>query len=96
MAPCKEEIYLNFPGRYKLPKGKCLKCRSYVYGLKQSTARWHELFSGWLSQHGFENLDTDGVTFIKQKTNTDKSVSKIMLSIHVEDKETEEAASMGG
>jgi len=85
LAPCKEDIYLNFPGRYKLPKGKCLKCRSYVYGLKQSAARWHELFSGWLSQHGFENLDTDGVTFIKQQTNADKSVSKIMLSIHVDD-----------
>merc|ERR1712230_188021 len=64
LAPCKEDIYLNFPGRYKLPKGKCLKCRSYVYGLKQSAARWHELFSGWLSQHGFENLDTDGVTCV--------------------------------
>jgi len=64
LAPCKEDIYLNFPGRYKLPKGKCLKCRSYVYGLKQSAARWHELFSGWLSQHGFENLDTDGSTRI--------------------------------
>ena len=85
LAPCKEDIYLNFPGRYKLPKGKCLKCRSYVYGLKQSAARWHELFSGWLSQHGFENLDTDGVTFIKKQTNADKSVSKIMLSIHVDD-----------
>ena len=85
MAPCKEDIYLNFPGRYRLPRGKCLKCRSYVYGLKQSAARWHELFSTWLKDYGFQNLDEDGVTFIKRQRDRHGAESKIVLSMHVDD-----------
>ena len=85
MAPCKEDIYINFPGRYRLPPGKCLKCRSYVYGLKQSAARWHELFSGWLIKYGFTNLDDDGVTFMKRQHNAEGTESKIILSMHVDD-----------
>ena len=85
MAPCKEEIYLKFPGRYRLPRGKCFKCRSYVYGLKQSAARWHELFSTWLKDYGFENLDEDGVTFIKRQRDQHGTESKIVLSMHVDD-----------
>ena len=85
MAPCKEDIYLNFPGRYRLPPGKCLKCRSYVYGLRQSAARWHELFSGWLKTYGFTNLDDDGVTYIKRQHNDTRPDSKIILSMHVDD-----------
>jgi hypothetical protein len=27
MSPCKEDIYLNLPGRYRLPKGKVLKLK---------------------------------------------------------------------
>ena len=85
MAPCKEDIYLNFPGKYRLPPGKCLKCRSYVYGLKQSAARWHELFSGWLKAYGFTNLDDDGVTYIKCQPGPHGQQSKIVLSMHVDD-----------
>jgi hypothetical protein len=36
MAPCKEDIYLNLPGKYRLPKEKVLKLKKYIYGLHQS------------------------------------------------------------
>jgi len=73
------------PGRYKLPPGKALKCKKLLYGLKQSAFGWHEMISGWLLEHGFENLDTDGVTFKKETTKIDGTVSKIILTIHVDD-----------
>ena len=44
-APCNEDIYLNLPGKYRLPKGKVLKLRKYIYGLKQSAAHWHKVFA---------------------------------------------------
>jgi len=76
---------MNLPGRYKLPPGKALKCKKLLYGLKQSGFGWHEMISGWLLQHGFENLDTDDVTFKKETTKLDGTVSKILLTIHVND-----------
>ena len=33
MAPCKEDMYLRLPGRYKLPNGNVLELRKYIYGL---------------------------------------------------------------
>jgi len=81
LTPCKEPVYTNLPGRYKLPPEKALKCKKLLYGLKQS----HEMISGWLLEHGFENLDTDGVTFKKETTKLDRTISKILLTIHVDD-----------
>ena len=34
-----------------------------LYGLKQSAFGRHEMISGWLVDHGFENLDSNGLTF---------------------------------
>jgi len=85
LAPCTEPVYMNLPGRYKLPPGKALKCIKLLYGLKQSAFGWHEMISGWLVDHGFENLDSDGVTFKKEKKNKNGTTSKILLTIHVDD-----------
>jgi len=85
LAPCKEPVYMNLPGSYKLLPGKAFKCKKMLYGLKQSAFGWHEMISGWLLEHGFENLDTDGVTFKKETTKLDGTVSKILLTIHVDD-----------
>jgi hypothetical protein len=76
---------MNLPRRYKLPPGKALKCIKLLYGLKQSAFGWHEMISGWLVVHGFENLDSDGVTFKKEKKNKNGTTSKILLTIHVDD-----------
>jgi len=45
----------------------------------------HEMLSGWLLEHGFENLNTDGVTFKTETTKLEGTVSKILLTIHVDD-----------
>ena len=66
LAPCKEPVYMNLPGRYKLSTGKALKCQKLLYRLKQNAFGWHEMISGWLLEHSFENLDTNGVTFKKK------------------------------
>jgi hypothetical protein len=68
MSPCKEDIYINLPSRYRLPKGKVLKLKKYIYRLRQSAFHWHQLFSKWLANHGFENIDSDGVTWVKTDT----------------------------
>ena len=36
-------------------------------------------------KHGFENLDSDGVTFKKEIKKKNGKVSKILLTIHVDD-----------
>jgi len=43
------------------------------------------MISGWLIDHGFENLDSNGVTFKKEKKNKNGTISKILLMIHVDD-----------
>jgi len=43
------------------------------------------MISGWLLEHGFENLDIVGVMFKKETTKPDGTVSKILLTIHVDD-----------
>ena len=85
MAPCEEPIYLNLPGRYRLPKGKALKCLRYIYGLRQSAAHWHKLFSKWLKDYGFENIDSDGVTWSMTGKKSDGTPSKLLLTVHVDD-----------
>jgi len=73
LASCKDPVYMNLPGRYKLLTGKAFKCKK-LHGLKQSAVGRHEMISGWLLEHGFENLDTDGVTFKKETTKQDGTV----------------------
>ena len=84
-APCKEDIYLNLPGKYRLPPGKVLKLRKYIYGLRQSAAHWHKMFAKWLADYGFVNIDSDGVTWMKEGKRDDGSPSKLLLTIHVDD-----------
>jgi len=84
LLPCKEPVHMNLPGRYKLPTVKAFKCKKLLYALKQSAFEWHEMISGWLLEHGFENLDTDGVMFEKAMTKQDGTVSKLLITIHVD------------
>jgi hypothetical protein len=85
MSPCKEDIYLNLPGRYRLPKGRVLKLKKYIYGLRQSAFHWHQLFAKWLANYGFENIDSDGVTWVKNGTKECGSSNKLLLTVHVDD-----------
>jgi len=85
MAPRQEPVCMNLPGRYRLPDGKALRCLKLLYGLKQSAYGFHEPISAWLKDHGFQDLDTDGVTYIKEVKKADGTMSKIILTIHVDD-----------
>jgi len=85
MAPCKEPVYMNLPGRYRLPSGKALRCLKLLYGLKQSAYGFHELISGWSKDHVFKNLNTDGVTFMEEVTQANGTKSKIILTFHFDD-----------
>ena len=84
MALCKEPVYMNLPGQYRLPNGKALRCLKLLYGLKQSAYGFYELISGWLKSR-IQKLDTDGVTFMKEVKKADGTTSKILLTIHVDD-----------
>ena len=85
LAECKEDVFIRLPGKYRLPKGKTLKCRRLLYGLKQSASGWNQMFSKWLTEYGFYNIDGDGVTYVKTAKNEQGADSKILLSIHVDD-----------
>jgi len=83
-AECKERVFINLPGKYRLPKGKMLQCRRLIYDLNQAAHGWDQMFVKWLLDYGFVNVDNDGFTFVKNAKKDDGSVSKILLSIHVD------------
>ena len=82
---CKEDIYIQLPGEYRLPKGKVIKLLGMQYGLKNAAYAWNEHFNDWMKKHGFDNVDGDGVTFIKRKINSDSRVSRMIVGMHVDD-----------
>jgi len=84
-AECKERIYINLPGKYRLIKGKVLQCRRLIYGLKQAAHGWNQMLVKWLLNYVFINVSNNGVTFVKNVKKDDGSVSKILLSIRVDD-----------
>jgi hypothetical protein len=43
------------------------------------------MFSKWLVNYGFTNIDEDGVTYVKTQKDQAGKESKILLSIHVDD-----------
>jgi len=85
MALCKEPVYMNLPGRYRLPNGKALRCLKLLYSLKQSAHGFHEPIFGWLKDDGFKNLDSDGEVFMKEVKKTNSTTSEIILTICVDD-----------
>jgi hypothetical protein len=44
-APCTDQVYLNFPGKYRLHKGKDFKCLKLIYGLQQAATGWNKMFA---------------------------------------------------
>ena len=82
---CKEDIYIQLPGEYRLPKGKVLKLRKMLYGLKNSAYAWSDHFNQWMHRHGYTNINGDCVTFSKIKVRDDGTVSRIIIGMHVDD-----------
>ena len=79
-----ERVYIDLPGKCRLPKSKVLQCRRLFYGLKQVAHGWNQLYVKWLIDNGFTNINKDSVVFVKNVRKDDGSFSKIRLSIHVD------------
>jgi len=79
-----ERVYIYLPGKCRLPKGKVLQCRRFIYGLKQVAHGWNQLYVKWLIDYGLTNIINDSVVFVKNVRKDDGSFSKIRLSIHVD------------
>ncbi|HSQ51075.1 MAG TPA: DNA N-6-adenine-methyltransferase, partial [Nitrospiraceae bacterium] len=76
-APLEEDIFLSIPEGMTLlgeegsiPAGHVLKLLKGLPGLRQSGRNWHELFTAWLIQHGFEPTASDSCIFIKRQNGT--------------------------
>jgi hypothetical protein len=86
--PDSEMLYMKPPPNFiKLCKlcdipyisGQVLQLNKCIYGLKQASRYWNEMFSNALSQLGFESLThVDPCCFINRKTNC-------VIVIHVDD-----------
>ena len=53
--------------------------RKMLYGLKNSAFAWNEHFTKWMKDHGFTNVDGDGVTFVKIENQWDGSTNKMIV-----------------
>ena len=47
-----------------------------LYGLKNSAAAWSDPINAWMTEHGYENIDGNGVTFVNTRR---------QQSLHVDD-----------
>ncbi len=74
---CKEEIIIRLPGQYSLSNDKVLRLRKMLYGLKYSVFVWNEHFTKWMKNHGFTNVDGDGVTFVKIENQWNGTTNKL-------------------
>jgi len=82
---CKEKIFVQMPGEYRLPPGKVLRCLKYQYGLKNSALPWNEHLNAWMARHGYTNVDGDCVTFMKSVHRDNGTKSRIIIGMHVDD-----------
>ena len=82
---CKEDIFIQLPGEYRLPVGKVLKLKKMLYGLKNSAAAWSDHINSCMVAHGYKNVDGDGVTFVKSKNHSNGRSSGTIIGLHVDD-----------
>ncbi len=81
----KEEIYIRLSGQHSLPDGKGFRLHKMLYGPKNSAFVWNEHLTKWMKEHGFNNVDGGGVTFVKIDNQRNGSTSKLIIAIHVND-----------
>jgi len=67
LAECKDRVYINLPGKYRLPKGRVLQCQRLIYGQKQAVHSWNQMFVKWLLDYGGINLDNNAVTLFERQ-----------------------------
>ncbi|MBW0479107.1 hypothetical protein O181_018822 [Austropuccinia psidii MF-1] len=76
-----EEIYVEAPSEFRLhPKGKVMKLKKAMYGLKQADRFWWSHFRKVMTEMGFQVEDLEQSLYFCKKGNL-----KIYVRIHVDD-----------
>jgi len=80
----RDNIYLAPPEGFEhlVPRGKCLRLRRSLYGLKQASHLYHKKLQRWLLKYGFEQADDEG-TLYRYINKTTKET--MILSMYVDD-----------
>lgn len=73
-----EDVYMKPPQGVEVPKGKVLKLRKSLYGLKQSPRCWNLKFHGVMTKLGFHRSDAEPCLYIKS---SNQSISIIVLYV---------------
>lgn len=77
----KENIYMSIPeGFVNESKGKVLKLKKAIYGLKQSSLVWYEKVKDCLCKQGFKNSELEPCLFHKTSGNV-----KVIVTVYVDD-----------
>ncbi|KAL2251379.1 UNVERIFIED_CONTAM: Retrovirus-related Pol polyprotein from transposon RE1 [Sesamum indicum] len=75
-----EDIYMEPPQGYEIPKGKVCKLEKSLYGLKQASRKWNEEFTTKVSEFGFVQCSHDHCLFVKGS-----GLNLIALLVYVDD-----------
>ena len=80
-ADLDEEIYMECPVGFKLPKGmNCVRLLKALYGLKQAGRLWHQLLKKVLIDMEFKPAEEDTCLFVHECNG-----KTTMLGVHVDD-----------
>lgn len=79
MADIEEEVYLKPPSCFPNPKGKFMRLKKCLYGLKQSGRRWNAHLTASLRSLGFAPTSADPCLYIR----TDGSLA--LIAFYVDD-----------
>ena len=78
-----EEVYMKIPPRMYInggAEGKVLRLKGALYGLKQSSHVWQEMFRKFMISEGFTQCVMDTCIYMRGEAD-----SRIILGIHVDD-----------
>ena len=64
-ANLQEEIYMEAPPSFDIPKGHVLKLLKGMYGMKQGGRVWYIDFSGTLLELGYSRTEVDHAIFVR-------------------------------
>jgi hypothetical protein len=64
-ADLKEDLYMEPPPGFEVPKGHVLKLKKGVYGTKQGGHVWYEDMRGTLSELGYTRMEVDHAVFVR-------------------------------
>jgi hypothetical protein len=60
----KEDLYMEAPPSFEIPKGHILKLKKGMYGTKQGSRIWYEDMRGTLSELGYTRTEVDHAVFV--------------------------------